>query len=172
MPKKTLILILTVGLLSIIFGATLALFYDVEVSRGSVFQAGLWGQPRLWIWRHGAKVYPEWQVGYLNETQILYARVVNDGNRSAYVKVEFILTYLGKPIHRVNSTTAKCDGIPPGNVTVSSEYHPTRPGTYYIKAKLWFSLDEIHWRLWLEFQDEFGGEGVSKTASSKFKVRG
>lgn len=172
MPKKTFVLILTVGLLSIIFGATLAWFHDIEVSRGSVFQAGVWGQPRLWIWRHGAKVWPEWQVGYLNETQVLYVRVVNDGNRSAYVKVEFVVTYGLHPIYRVNSTTAECDGIPPGNVTVSAEYHPSRPGTYYFKAKLWFSFDEIHWRLWLEFQDEFGGEGVSKTASSKFKVRG
>ena len=172
MSKRILLLILTVGLISVTLGATLAWFYDVELIPGNIFQAGVWDQPRLWVWRHGAKVYPEWQVGPLDQTQTLYARVVNDGNRSAYVKVEFIITYLGKPIHRVNSTTAECDGIPPGTVTVSAEYHPSRPGTYYFKAKLWFSFDNIHWRLWLDFQEEFGGEGVSKTASSKFKVHG
>jgi len=171
--KKTFtVLILTVALLSIIFRTTLAWFYDVEISQPSVFQAGVWGQPRLWIWRHGAKVSPEWQVGDLNDTQVLYARIINEGNRSVYIKVEFIVTYLGRPIYRANSTAAKCDGIPPGNVTVSVEYHPTRPGTYYFKGKLWFSFHKTRWGLWSDFQEEFGGEGVSKTASSKFKVRG
>lgn len=129
-------------------------------------------QPRLWIWKHGAKVWPEWQVGYWNDTQILYARIINTGTLGVYVKAEFILTYQLRPIHRVNSTIAKCDGAPPGNVTVSAEYHPPLPGTYYFKAKLWFSYDADHWRLWLDVQDELGGEGVSKTASSKFKVHG
>lgn len=169
MPKKTLILILTVGLLSIIFGATLAWFNDIEVSSGNVFQAGIWDQPRLWIWRHGAKVWPEWQVGYYNETQILYARIVNDGNRSVYVKVEFIIWGPVGP-ESVESNILLCNGIPPGNVTVSAEYHPI-PGTYYFQAILYYSLDTINWRPWSEAQDEFGGEGLSKTASSKFKVR-
>jgi len=175
MPKKAFILILTVGLLSLILGAaTISWFHDIETSQGNVFQAGIWGQPRLWIWRHGAKVWPEWQVGYTGETQVLHARIVNNGNRSAYVKVEFILLYSGSiTVYRENSTIAECDGVPPGNATVSSPpYNPTLPGTYYIKAKLWYSFDTIHWKLWLEFQDEFGGEGVSRTASSKFKVRG
>jgi len=172
MPKKAFRLILTVGLISAILGATMAWFHDVGVSRDNVFTAAeVFPQPCLWIWRHGGKVWPEWHVGYYNETQILYARIINDGNRSAYVKIEFIV-YRGTVPVRVNSTIAECDGIPPGNVTVSAEYHPSRPGTYYVKAKLWFSIDEIHWKLWLDFQEEFGGEGVSKTASSKFKVRG
>jgi len=173
MPKKAFILILTVGLLSLILGAaTISWFQDIETSQGNVFQAGIWGQPRLWIWRHGAKVWPEWQVGYIGETQVLYARIINDGNRSAYVKIEFIVYRGTVTMVRVNSTIAECNGIPPGNTTVSVEYQPLLPGTYYFKAKLWFSFDTIHWKLWLDFQEEFGGEGVSRTASSKFKVRG
>ena len=169
MPKKTFLLILTVGLLSIIFGAALARFHDVEVGQSSVFQAGIWDQPRLWIWRHGGKVWPDWQVGYYNETQVLYARIVNDGNRSIYVKVEFMI-YGPLGPESVESNTILCDGVSPGNVTVSAEYHPPSPGTFYFQAILYYSLDTINWKPWYEVQDVLGGEGLSKTASSKFKV--
>lgn len=127
-------------------------------------------QPRLWIWKHGAKVYPEWQVGYISDTQVLYARIVNTGEHSAYVKVEFII-YDPAGLESVESNILLCDGIPPGNVTISAEYHPTLPGTFYFQAILYFSYDTIEWRPWSEVQDILGGEGVSKTASSKFKVR-
>lgn len=43
MPKKAFILILTVGLISAILGATTAWFHDMGISRGNVIQAGVWG---------------------------------------------------------------------------------------------------------------------------------
>jgi len=169
MSKRISLLILTIGLISVTLGATIAWLYDVELISGNIFQAGIWDQPCLWIWRHGAKVWPEWQVGYYNETQVLYARIVNDGNQSVYVRVEFII-YGPLGPENVESSIALCDGTPPGNTTVSAEYHPTSPGTFYFQAILYYSFDTINWKPWSEVQDALGGEGVSKTASSKFKV--
>lgn len=170
MSKRIFLLILTVGLISVILGATIAWFHDVGLSQDNVFTAAeVFPQPRLWIWRHGAKVWPEWQVGYYNETQVLYARVVNDGNRSAYIKVEFTL-YGPLGPESVTSDIFLCDYTPPGNVTVSAEYHPPSPGTFHFQAILYYSFDTVNWRPWSEVKDVLGGEGISKTASSKFKV--
>jgi len=43
MSKRMLLLILTVGLLSLILGAaTISWFHDIEISRDNIFQAGTW----------------------------------------------------------------------------------------------------------------------------------
>jgi len=174
MAKKTFLLILTVGLISVILGATMAWFNDIEVSQGNVFQAGVWGQPRLWIWQHGGKVWPDWQVGVWNQTQIIYARIANDGNRSAYIKVKFIVSspYGSYPLWSSVNVVEASDPEAPTNVfaNVSAEYDVPGPGQFYVKANLYFSLDNVTWRAWVEIQDVFGGQGISRTASSKFKA--
>lgn len=128
-------------------------------------------QPCLWIWKHGAKVWPEWQVRNYTDTQTLYARIVNTGNLDVYTKVRFIVSD-PSAMWATYTTWSNIDTVPSGgNVTLHSDpYYPPGPGTFWVKAVLYYSYDNIDWIAWSDVQAQLGGQGVSRDVATKYKV--
>jgi len=125
---------------------------------------------------HGVSgIWPEWQVGAVDSTQILYCEVFNYGFMGAEVAVEFIVSgpdgvdrYLSDPAW-VDPAIDK--GVP-SSVTVSVSFVPGVTGKYENMAKLYFAagcMTEL--APYEDVEAALGGVGTSRMIAVGFKVQ-
>lgn len=123
--------------------------------------------PTLWIRKHGARIYPESHGVAVGQPQTIYAKIVNIGTLGAYVKVNLTLD---GPTEPIGLWTNESWVEPGGKTTVTAEFTPEIPGVYYVKGILYFSADGLEWTSYSDVQGMFGGEGVSRDPTTRFRA--
>jgi hypothetical protein len=130
---------------------------------------------------HGVSgVWEEYQVILEGETQTSYAKIRNWGTMGAWVEVDFIVRGPeGINIYRSNRAWVDprtydpaTDEWIPGEAIVSASYVPGAEGKYWVKAHLYFQVEEMPEMVSYSLVvDELGGEAVTKDTNVAFKVK-
>jgi len=111
------------------------------------------------------KLQPDWSSGAVGTGNTLYAKVTNDGNEDALVRVKFTVRgpVLDETVDSAWTLIAAGD-----YEWIPAPYTPSVPGTYKVTGAIYYGvswyiegqlIDQIAWEV-IEYA--FGGEGTSK----------
>ena len=126
----------------------------------------------LWIHKKGSSravwTDPSWIV--VGGTEKIYGKVVNTGSEGVYVRVRFdVVDSSGAHVATEWSVSAWTG--PGETVIVSGDYQTNKPGTFFVKGSVYFSMDQSSWKAYTEVQPDLGGIGKAKDVdTTRFRV--